>query len=132
MPTHFHFLIQVETDDIQSLKKDIGIFLSSYTKAFNNTFERHGSLFQQHTKAKHIDDISYLMTLITYIHQNPVRSNLVPRLEDWAFSSYRDFAGYRNGTLVDKQIVFEHFTSEKEFINFSEQSISQVKDKYWI
>ena len=82
MPTHFHFLVRVDTQNITSLKKDIGIFLSSYTKAFNNVFNRHGSLFQQHTKAKYVDDKNYLLSLMTYIHQNPIRSNLATDLKE--------------------------------------------------
>lgn len=77
MPTHFHFLVEIITDDIDRLKKQIGIHLSSYTKAINKAFKRNGSLFQQHTKAKLIDDENYLLTLLAYIHQNPIRSNLV-------------------------------------------------------
>lgn len=40
MPTHFHFLIRVETEQIGELQKQIGIMLSAYTKAFNNYFQR--------------------------------------------------------------------------------------------
>jgi REP element-mobilizing transposase RayT len=78
MPTHFHFLVRIDTHTIPDLKKQIGIFLSSYAKAFNNAFQRNGSLFQQHTKAKLVDDPNYLITLLTYIHQNPIRAKLIP------------------------------------------------------
>jgi hypothetical protein len=132
MPTHFHFLVQIDTQNISDLKKQIGIFLSSYAKAFNNAFQRNGSLFQQHTKAKLVDDSNYLITLLTYIHQNPIRSKLVSKLKDWPFSSYPDLAGFRNGSLPDRKIVDAHFSSNKEFRKFSEKTISSVKSKYWI
>lgn len=132
MPTHFHFLVRIDTEGITALKKQFGIHLASYTKAFNNAFKRHGSLFQQHSKAILIDDENYLITLISYIHQNPLRANLVDKLEDWPFSSYRDLAGFRNGTLVNRSLIDEYFPSNKDFIKFSERTVTEIKSKYWV
>ncbi len=132
MPTHFHFLIRIDTARINNLRKQIGIYLSAYTKAINSAYDRHGSLFQEHTKAKHIDDESYLITLLTYIHQNPIRSGLVKRLEDWHYSSYPDLAGLRNGTLVDKTLIRSYFKSTEDFRIFSNQTIENIKKEYWI
>lgn len=123
MPTHFHFLVRVETEEIDELKKQIGIHLSAYTKAINKAFDRNGSLFQQHTKAKLIDDRDYLLTLISYIHQNPVRAGLVHRFEDWQFSSYQALAGYRNDTLVADSLIEEYFSSVENFRKFSERTV---------
>ena len=74
MPTHFHFLARVETDNSLLISKQIGVLLRSYTRAINKRSARHGNLFQQNTKAKLIDDESYLLTLMNYIHQNPRRA----------------------------------------------------------
>lgn len=132
MPTHFHLLVRIDTAKINVLQKQFGTFLSAYTKAINNAYSRNGSLFQQHTKAKHIDNHSYLMTLLTYIHQNPVRSGIVKILEDWPYSSYLDLAGYRNGTLMDKSLVENNFLTIRNFRAFSKNTIKDVKDEYWI
>lgn len=132
MPTHFHFLVRIDTPKIQSLKKQFGIFLSAYTKAVNKSYSRNGSLFQQHTKAKHVDNYTYLITLLTYIHQNPIRAGLITTLTDWPFSSYLDLAGFRNGTLIDKSLVENNFGSVQNYREFSNNTINQVKNKYWI
>ncbi len=122
MPTHFHFLIRVETQKTDVLKEQIGIQLSSYTKAINNAFDRNGSLFQQHTKAKLVTGNSQLVNLITYIHQNPVRAGVVDKLTAWPYSSYLDLAGYRAGSLVDRTHIEQIFGSKEEFIAFSERT----------
>jgi REP element-mobilizing transposase RayT len=132
MPTHFHFLVYVTSEDIQQIKAKVGILLSSYTKAINKRYRRHGSLFQKHTKAKHIDEEAYLITLATYIHQNPVRSGLVRKAEDWRFSSYQDYIGMRNGTLPKKDLILSQFASVEEFKLFSEQVLEKVEGKYWV
>ena len=132
MPTHFHCLVHITSEDISHIKKNIGTLLSSYTKAINKLYQRHGNLFQEHTKAKHIDDDAYLITLTAYIYQNPVRSRLVAKQEDWRFSSYQDYIGMRNGTLPKKDIIINQFPSIEEFKKFSEQMLDRVKAKYWV
>lgn len=125
MPTHFHFLIRVDTQEIDDLKQHIGIQLSAYTKAINNAFDRNGSLFQQHTKAELVESRSYLITVINYIHQNPIKAQLVDDLKSWPYSSYLDLAGYRDGILVDHSLVKQKFGTVEEFRKFSKKSIKR-------
>ena len=33
------------------------------------------------------------MTAFSYIHQNPVKANLVDKLEDWNYSSHNEYCG---------------------------------------
>ncbi len=41
---------------------------------------------------------------IDYIHDNPVRRELVARPDDWHWSSYADYAGIREGPLpIDRE-----------------------------
>jgi putative transposase len=60
-----------------------------------------------------------LINVINYIHQNPLRKSLVKNIEDWEFSSYRDYADLRSGTLVNKEFVSRFFHSVEEFKFFS-------------
>ena len=79
-----------------------------------------------------MDEDSYLISLINYIHQNPIRAGLVDRLEQWPFSSYLDLAGLRQGTLVARKFVSTYFTSSEDFIAFSHEAMVEVKEKYWV
>jgi hypothetical protein len=120
MPNHFHFLIKVKPDsDIMQLKKNIGTLLSSYTKAINKSLSRVGSLFQQHNKTKELIDDKTILNVINYIHQNPLRKALVKNLEDWEFSSFRDYVNLRSGALLNKDFVLAHIPTIKEFKFFS-------------
>lgn len=132
MPTHFHFLVRIESDDSLLISKTIAILLRSYTRAINKRFSRHGNRFQQNTNAKHIDDESYLLTLMDYIHQNPVRAGLSKRLADWEYSSYRDYAGMRNGTLPEKTLMAHYFKSSEKFVRCSEEIVESVRKEYWV
>ena len=85
---------------------------SSYTKAINKRYNRHGSLFQAHFNAKSVSSDEYLITLLTYIHQNPVRSGLVAKAEEWLYSSYQDYIDYRKGTLPSKELILGMINKE--------------------
>ncbi len=123
MPNHFHFLVYSRENIIaKDFSKDLRIMLSSYTRAINEQEGRTGSLFQQNTKIKVLDDhshattrsggmtcasLDYPHTCFHYIHQNPMKAGLVQRMEDYEMSSFRDFAGLRNGTICNKDLARE-------------------------
>jgi putative transposase len=131
MPTHFHFFIRITTDDTQAFKNRYSTMLSSYVQAFNNMHKRHGSLFQKRSKAKLVDDHRYAAALTAYIHNNPMRSGLVERSEEWEFSSYQDYCEMRNGTLVQKDVILSAFGSVAEFRTFSESTV-RVEERFWV
>lgn len=126
MPNHFHF--QIYSDDRTTQTKRIGSaernvlsegirnLLQTYTKAINIQNTTTGSLFQQNTKAKCLSDgsIYYSDTCFHYIHQNPMKAGLVRKMEDWIFSSFKDFCGFRNGTLCNKDLAFQLLGVDKE------------------
>ena len=132
MPTHFHFLIKVTTTNIAPLKINIAALLSGYTKTLNKSFDRHGSLFQPHSKAKEIDDLSYLLTVMSYIHQNPLRAGLAKHIGDWKYSSYPALAGLQQESFIDQNFIREHFPSTEAFKKYSEEIVPLIKYKYWI
>ena len=119
IPNHFHFLIHSDERTIATktirdqvrnpLSEGIRLLLSSYTQAINKQNKFTGSLFQQNTKAKPIvkGSRNYDLTVFHYIHQNSYRANLVERMEDWEYSSFRDYCGQRSGTLCNKELAIK-------------------------
>ena len=104
MPNHFHLLFEpAETDAAGDLAcAGLGVVLGSYAQSLNKERGRTSSLFQKRTKAKLLEASTtprYAITCLHYLPPNPFRARLVARLEEWPYSSYRDYAGLRNGTL---------------------------------
>ncbi len=112
----------------QRLSHQINILLRSYSRAINKQERRSGSLFRQHTKAKDgwIDEFTeaarrkngandfsfgtdndYASQCFHYIHENPAEAGLVSIATDWQYSSARDFAGMRSGTLCNQLLAKE-------------------------
>ena len=116
---------------VQPLNRSIAILLSSYTRAINKQERRTGSLFQQKTKAKSLTgsaDPGYPFVCFHYIHQNPLRAKLVKQLEDWEFSSFRDYAGLRNGTLTNKALASQLIDIPNRAEAFYDQSYQVMGD----
>ena len=143
MPNHYHILFQVkpeynspdniqESNKVGTLNRSIGIIQSSYTQAINKKLNRSGSLFRARAKAKSLAQESktnndYGVNCFLYIHQNPIRAKLVTELEEWEFSSYQDYAGFRKGKLCDQELARDLFKlpiDNKKFRDFSKQTIS--------
>lgn len=69
MTNHFHLLIyQIETGAMTRLMRSI---LTSYSRYFNQKYERSGALFESTYKASRIDTQSYVEHISRYIHLNP-------------------------------------------------------------
>lgn len=135
MPNHFHWLVHIRKQCIPkpplSLNNNIGTILRSYTQAINKRYGRSGSLFQQKTKAIHVDSHGYALTCFHYIHQNPIRAKLVNEMVEWPFSSFPDYANVRNGTLVDKKFTYEYLDiNPNTFIEESKQALDPQKIQY--
>ncbi len=92
------------------------MLLSSYTQAINKQNKTTGSLFQQNTKAKAIAKGSnqYDLLCFHYIHQNPMKANLVEKMEDWEYSSFRDYCAFRKGTLCNQEMAIKLLEINKE------------------
>jgi len=122
------------SDDFLSkqISNRIAVLLRSYTRAVNIQENRTGSLFQQKTKAKCLNELNYsknnyIVACFQYLHQNPVNAGLVKKLEDWKFSSFLDYAGLRNGTLCNKELAFQMINFDRD--NFIEQVYAIIDEK---
>jgi putative transposase len=92
-------------------------------------------LFSHNTKAKLLNEYinsgrsnsDYIKTGFRYIHNNPVKDNLVEKYEDWEFSSFKDYAGLRNGNLINRNLAAEIINYDDD--NFYVWSLSEEKDE---
>ena len=138
MPNHYHFLIFATNDSAKpkpignieacELSNGFRLLQSSHAKYINKQRNRTGSLFKQKAQAKSMydGDKHYEFTAFQYIHQNPLKPNLVLNMEKWLYSSYVDYAGLRNGTLCDKELAFKLIGFDKD--NFVEESYREINE----
>lgn len=90
MVNHYHLMI--ETPEA-NLSEGMHYLNAGFCQAYNKRHATVGHLFQGRFKAIVVDRESYLLELSRYVVLNPVRAGMVPRPEDWPWSSYRLTAG---------------------------------------
>ncbi len=96
MTNHVHLLIETPRSPISKIMHVINF---TYTQYFNKKYDKVGHLFQGRYKSFLCDRDEYLLSLVRYIHLNPVRAQLVKYPHEYRCSSHKD---YMNG---DKKLV---------------------------
>jgi putative transposase len=91
MSNHVHLAIRSGKEPLSRIMRGLQ---GSYTQAFNRRHRRAGHLFQGRYKAFLVQEDPYLLGLVRYIHENPMRARIVDRPELYEWSSDR---WYRKG-----------------------------------
>ena len=128
MPNHFHMIVKTDSRclnkrmsgriEIGQVSFGLKMLTSSFTLTVNKRCDFHGSIFRKKTNARLLNHDSAptfvdqarqddSANVFRYIHDNPLKANMVQNPADWMYSSYRDYAGLRNGTLINKTVALE-------------------------
>jgi putative transposase len=112
MPNHFHWLVQIKTDsenpkkNATNFSKAMAILLRSYARAMQRQQHFTGSLFQQNSKSKILTTENDVLTCFNYIHQNPVKANLVQKANAWRYSSIKEYLNDSEINLCNRPMLF--------------------------
>ena len=53
-------------------------------------------MFQDRYKSEVVENDGYLLTVLRYIHQNPLKASLVKNIEQYPWSSYQEYIGKKD------------------------------------
>lgn len=118
MPNHFHFLLRQERD--QGIAKFLSNLQNSYTRYFNISHERDGSLFLDQFKAIRIETEEQLIHVSRYIHLNPHTGYVVKTLEElenYSWSSLPDYL-QNNNKVVNIDFILSLFGNTEKYKKF--------------
>jgi hypothetical protein len=88
---------------------------ASYAYWYNLKYQRTGHVFQDRFKSENIEDDRYLLTVVRYVHLNPVKAQIVNKPEEYIWSSCRVYYGcpeYPPG-LTQVSLVLDLFADQK-------------------
>ena len=112
MDNHVHILAVSSMESLSRAMRRLG---SGYALYFNLAHGRSGHLFQGRFKSEVVDSDAYFMTVIRYIHQNPLKAGQATGCE-YEWSSYND---YVRGRFVPQSVdVIGIFGGLNQFISF--------------
>ncbi len=136
MPNHLHFMIRVRSlehlsalrgfETLEGLElserisRQFSHLFNGYTQAYNNRFQRKGSLFIPRCKRKRVENDAYFTRLIAYIHNNPVHHHFVRDLCEWAHSSWHSYL-LDKPTRISKDEGLSWFGGREEFVKIHQE-----------
>lgn len=118
MSNHVHLLIETGETPLSKILQGIN---QSYTLYFNHKYKTVGHLFQGRYKAILCDRESYLLGLLKYIHENPLRARVAETLDAYPWSSHQVYAGKNNPLAV---------VSEDQVLRMFAENKSRARRKY--
>ena len=103
MDNHIHLVIKEYEIPISTIMSKLN---TAYVHWYNLKYERCGHLFQNRYMSEAVEDDSYLVTVIRYIHQNPIKSGMVTEMSNFEWSSYNRYIDKMNN-IVDSKMITE-------------------------
>ena len=107
MSNHVHLLIHA--DNINELSGFMKKVNEDFARYYNYKENRVGYVFRDRFLSEPITNRKYLLYCISYIHNNPVKANLVKECKDYKYSSYNDYINktrFTNSRII--KMVFEN------------------------
>ena len=123
MGNHVHLLIKTVEEDLAMVFKRIGV---KYAAWHNWKYDRLGHLFQDRFRSEPVEDEEYFLTVLRYIHLNPIKSGICGKLDEYPWSSYSEYVG--DCRLVDTVFALE-MTGLAGFVEFHNMEISEDAEK---
>ena len=115
MSNHIHLILKVEKEDLDLIIKRVA---GSYVYWYNWKYKRRGHLFQDRFRSEPIEDNEYFLTVLRYIHQNPIKAGICKSVSDYKYSSYNEYIN--EAIIIDKEFCYE-IISKEDFMNFNKE-----------
>ena len=126
MSNHIHIIIKEENENIDQIIKRIA---GSYVYWYNSKYYRRGHLFQDRFRSEPIEDNNYLFAAIRYVHQNPLKAEIIDKLGEYKYCSYSDYVN-EYSELIDKDFVFQTVSKDAFINNLAFGTILELYDFY--
>lgn len=127
MSNHAHFLIFSKSiNNLSNIMKNAN---TAYAKYYNNKNDRVGYVFRDRFLSQAIDSEKYLIKCINYIHNNPVKANIVMNPEEYKYSTYREFKSGKKLKLLNELTGIKFNKEQFQENDILEYFIDVDKDK---
>ncbi|NLD37819.1 MAG: transposase [Desulfatiglans sp.] len=156
MQNHYHLLIQTPESNISRSMRHIN---GVYTQRFNKLHGYDGALFRGRYKSILVDEDSYLLQVMRYIHRNPVTAGLTDKFKypwsshkaylsnakEWGWVSKDKILSMLNRNKSLQKAVYKDFVNTPDNDDFTaiykkrklpvilgnEKFLSNIKDRYF-
>jgi len=110
MGNHYHLILQTLKDPLHKVMHYVN---DAFAKYYNNSKERTGHVFQGRYTGILVQNERYALTLLRYVHQNPVRGGICHNVWEYPWSSDIYYRQNRQG-FVDIDLILDIFSGNRE------------------
>jgi putative transposase len=109
MGNHIHLLMKEGNEPLGNTIRRIG---TSYVYWYNWQYGRKGHLFQDRYRSEPVQDDSYFLTVLRYIHQNPLKAGLTKNIDEYEWSSFKEYT--KEARIVNVEHVLAMFSEDRK------------------
>ena len=109
MSNHVHLLIKEGEEELGTVFRRVG---ATYVYWYNWKYNRRGHLFQDRYKSEAVENDRYFLTVLRYIHQNPLKAGIVKRISEYPWSSFGEYMEKPN--ICDIEFSLNLFCKDRE------------------
>jgi len=129
MDSHYHMVIRTLDAPLQNIMHRIN---NQYSKYYNRKNNRTGYVYENRYKGILVKDDKYLLSLIRYVHQNPVRAGICNKVRDYKWNSDVYYRQNIIGKIVNIDFILSLFSQNRSdairlYSNFMDDE--EIKDK---
>lgn len=114
MDNHIHLLVEESDVSLDEIMKRIEV---KFVRWYNKKYERIGYLFQDRYKSEPVNDEKYFLTVLRYIHQNPIHAGLESELGIYPWNSFHDYV-LEDANFVDINTAINLFPQYGKCMEF--------------
>lgn len=129
MDNHYHLLISTPLGGLSRAMRHLD---GVYTQKFNRLHHRDGALFRGRYKAILIDAEEYFLSVMRYIHRNPLGARLVSDMDRYRWSSHWGYLNHKQcPDWLDSRKVMKRFGGIKEYQRFMHEENDQEIEAFY-
>ena len=126
LSNHYHFITKQKLDrGIERFMQKLG---NSYTKYFNEKYDRNGALFQGKFKSTRIASTGQLLRMSVYVNCNS-EIHGISSARNCKWCGFPEYLNEREKGLCDKKTIISHFRNKKDYQNYAEENIKDFQER---
>ncbi|SHJ86231.1 REP element-mobilizing transposase RayT [Dethiosulfatibacter aminovorans DSM 17477] len=110
MDNHYHVIMKTDQVYISSVMHRIN---TEFAKTYNRIKKRTGHVYEKRYKGILVKDDSYLLSLLRYVHQNPVKARMCRTVSDYRWTSDSSYRRNKGDGLVSIDLILDMFAADR-------------------
>lgn len=129
MSNHYHLLLSTPAAGLARAMRHLD---GVYTQKFNRVHHRDGALFKGRYKAILIDAEEHFLSVVRYIHHNPVAARFVADMDRYHWSSHWGYLNKeRRPGWLDTEAVLSRFRGLADYQRFMHDKVEREIEEFY-